>query len=155
MKKYLIATIFSLQILFASNCYESSITKPSPFMGNNGEIFQLTDGSLWEVKYSYEYLYEYYPQVVICPDNSKLIIKGKNINVKSLSSKATKNNYASETIETRIDGNFEGWNGNRYLNSKTVKYGNNQATHTIIIMLFLQRSSSIKAAVLIKCKSMA
>ncbi|HOI83435.1 MAG TPA: hypothetical protein PKW30_03910 [Campylobacterales bacterium] len=45
------------QILFAVDCYESSIMKPSPFMGNNGEVLQLADGSLWEVKNSYEYMY--------------------------------------------------------------------------------------------------
>ena len=39
----------------AQDCYDSSILKPTPFMGNNGEVFQLSDGSLWEVKYEYEY----------------------------------------------------------------------------------------------------
>lgn len=48
-------------IVIAQNCYESSIVSPSPFMGNNGEIFKLADGSLWEVKFEYEYLYEYLP----------------------------------------------------------------------------------------------
>lgn len=62
----------------AQECYQSSILSPSPFMGNNGEIFKLADGSLWEVKYEYEYLYEYYPDVIICPSQDKLIINGKN-----------------------------------------------------------------------------
>ena len=43
----------------ANDCYQSSIAKPSPFMGNNDEIFTLIDGTVWEVKYEYEYLYEY------------------------------------------------------------------------------------------------
>lgn len=34
----------------AQTCYESSILSPTPFMGNNGEIFKLADGSIWEVK---------------------------------------------------------------------------------------------------------
>lgn len=34
---------------YADKCYESSIVKPSPFMGNDCEIFKLADGSLWEV----------------------------------------------------------------------------------------------------------
>jgi len=50
-------------------------------MGNNGEIFKLADGSLWEVKYEYEYLYEYYPSVVICPSRGRLIVGEKSLNV--------------------------------------------------------------------------
>jgi hypothetical protein len=50
-------------------------------MGNNGEIFKLADGSVWEVKYSYEYLYEYYPSVVICPSLGKLLVRNKALNV--------------------------------------------------------------------------
>jgi hypothetical protein len=65
----------------AQDCYESSIVSPSPFMGNNGEIFKLADGSFWEVKYEYEYLYEYYPSVVICPSRGRLIIGKKSLNV--------------------------------------------------------------------------
>lgn len=62
-------------------CYEASIVKPSPFMGNDGEIFKLDDGTLWEVKYEYEYLYEYYPEVIICPSKGKLVIEGKSLDV--------------------------------------------------------------------------
>jgi hypothetical protein len=68
----------------AGKCYESSIQKPSPFMGNDGEIFKLADGSLWEVKYEYEYMYEYSPDVIICPDKGKLIIKDKKLNVEKV-----------------------------------------------------------------------
>lgn len=63
------------------SCYEASIVKPSPFMGNDGEIFKLDDGTLWEVKYEYEYLYEYYPEVIICPSKGKLVIDGKSLDV--------------------------------------------------------------------------
>ena len=62
-------------------CYEASIVKPTPFMGNDGEIFKLDDGSLWEVKYEYEYMYEYYPDVIICPSKGKLVVDGKSLNV--------------------------------------------------------------------------
>jgi hypothetical protein len=48
-------------------------------MGNDGEIFKLADDSLWEVKY--EYLYEYYPEVIICPSRAKLVIDGTSLNV--------------------------------------------------------------------------
>lgn len=70
----------------AQSCYESSILSPSPFMGNNGEIFKLADGSIWEVKYEYEYLYEYYPSVIICPSRGKLILGEKSLNVQQVSS---------------------------------------------------------------------
>ena len=50
-------------------------------MGNDGEIFKLDDGSLWEVKYEYEYMYEYYPNVIICPSKGKLVVDGKSLNV--------------------------------------------------------------------------
>lgn len=81
--------LFLILLSFAINanagkCYESSILKPSPFMGNDGEIFKLADGSLWEVKYEYEYMYEYSPDVIICPDKGKLIIKDKKLNVEKV-----------------------------------------------------------------------
>ena len=61
-------------------CYKSSIQKPTPFMGNNGEIFVLTDGTVWEIKYEYEYMYEYYPAVVACPTRGYVIVSGKKLN---------------------------------------------------------------------------
>jgi len=72
----IVLMVFSIRAT-AQDCYESSIVSPSPFMGNNGQIFKLADGSLWEVKYEYEYLYEYYPSVVICPSRGRLIV-GRN-----------------------------------------------------------------------------
>ena len=73
--------LFSVpNITNAAQCFDTSITMPSPFMGNNDEIFKTTDGNLWQVKYAYEYMYEYYPSVMIC-DESKLIIKGKAIDI--------------------------------------------------------------------------
>jgi hypothetical protein len=67
----------------AQTCTESSIMTPVPFMGNHGEVFKLSDGSLWEVVGSYEYLYEYYPSVVVC-NSVKLLIKGKQIGIRGL-----------------------------------------------------------------------
>jgi hypothetical protein len=65
----------------AQSCYETTVQSPTPFMGNNGEIVKLADGTLWEVKYAYEYLYEYYPSVIICPQRGKLIVTNKSIDV--------------------------------------------------------------------------
>ena len=87
-------------------CYFASITSPSPFMGNDSEVFELSDGSMWEVKYEYEYLYEYYPSVTICPDDGLLIINGKKLNVASLSGGAASS--GSEIIESHISGSWGG-----------------------------------------------
>ena len=65
----------------AQDCYESNILSPAPFLGNDGEIFKLADGSFWEVKYEYAYLYLYYPSVTICPSQGKMIVGNKSLNV--------------------------------------------------------------------------
>jgi len=80
---------------YAQDCEKSSILSPSPFMGNNGEIFKLADQSLWEVKYEYEYLYEYYPTVTICPAQGKLIIGKKSLNVQRVTAAKAKEQQAS------------------------------------------------------------
>jgi hypothetical protein len=72
-------------VALAGECFESLIVSPTPFMGNNEEIFKLSDGSVWEVKYEYEYLYEYYPSVIVCPGRGKLIINEKSLDVELLS----------------------------------------------------------------------
>lgn len=66
-------------------CYESSIIYPKPFLGNNKEIFKLADQSVWEVKNEYNYLYEYSPNVIICPSRGKLIVGKKSLNVQFVS----------------------------------------------------------------------
>lgn len=76
---------FWVQGVRAQSCYQSSIVSPSPFMGNNGEIFKLADGSVWEVKYEYEYLYEYFPSVLVCPGRGRLVVGSKSLNVQQLS----------------------------------------------------------------------
>lgn len=66
---------------FAQACYKTSILAPAPFMGNHGEVFKLSDGSMWKVMGSYEYMYAYYPAVNICPGSGKLIVEGRAVNV--------------------------------------------------------------------------
>lgn len=66
---------------FAQNCYRSSIMSPTPFLGNHGEIVRLADGSIWEIRYEYEYMYEYFPQVAVCPGRGLLIVGDKALNV--------------------------------------------------------------------------
>lgn len=92
----------------ASGCYESSIQSPTPFMGNNGEIFKLLDGSVWEVKYEYEYMYEYYPSVIVCPDRGKLMIGGKSLNVALLSTPKNSQNGSGGAWELFEETNLQG-----------------------------------------------
>lgn len=101
--------------LSANDCYESMIQKPSPFMGNNGEIIKLSDGSLWQVNNTYEYLYAYYPSVVICPSKGKLYINDKSIDVQAVSSRSSAPKESKGVIESIIVNKFEGLNsGNIY-----------------------------------------
>jgi hypothetical protein len=102
----------------ASDCYDSSIVTPSPFLGNHGEIFKLSDGSLWEVKFQYEYLYAYHPQVLICPSLGMIVVQSKKLNVEQVGGarRETKSQRPNETatpalIETSIAGEFKGWSG--------------------------------------------
>lgn len=111
--KNLVVGIFFLFIFSQANsqCYRDSIISPTPFMGNSDEVFKLASGSLWQVKYEYEYLYEYYPDVVICPNEGKLLIKGKKLNVQPLSSGGASSAPSVGVIESKIDGDFNGWEG--------------------------------------------
>ena len=60
MKKLLLTiTLFLVSnSSFADDCYKNMIQSPSPFMGNHGEIFKLSDGTIWQVQHEYEYMYE-------------------------------------------------------------------------------------------------
>ena len=79
-------------------------------MGNNEEIFKLSDESIWEVKYEYEYLYEYYPSITACPEQGFIIVDGKKLNAMKISDGVSSSND-SGAIETKIDGDFEGFEG--------------------------------------------
>lgn len=68
----------------AQDCYFSHIQAPAPFMGNSGEIARLSDGSVWEVTASYEYMYQYYPEVIVCPERGVIVVEGKKISVSLL-----------------------------------------------------------------------
>ena len=78
------ALLIGVNVVGAQECYQSTILRPSPFMGNNDEVFKLSDGSVWQVKYEYEYVYECSPEVIICPRRGKLIIRKKSLNVEQM-----------------------------------------------------------------------
>ena len=71
-------------LVWAEDCFESSIVSPSPFMGSDGEVFKLTDGSQWNVRFEDEYLYAYDPKVTICPGTGKMMIKGKTLKIEAI-----------------------------------------------------------------------
>jgi len=112
--KYLRTALFillgSIAAQSSANCYRDSLLSPTPFMGNNDEIFKLAIGGLWQVKYEYEYLYEYYPDVVICPNAGTLIINGKKLNIQKISS-TNPSKSSGGVIESSINGEFKGWEG--------------------------------------------
>jgi hypothetical protein len=65
-----------------SDCYETRILKPVPYLGNGGELIQMADGSIWqENSYQYLYLYEYNPTVYLCPSSGKMLLKSKKFTV--------------------------------------------------------------------------
>jgi hypothetical protein len=68
----------------AQACFETTIVKPSPFMGNHGELLQTADGGLYEVSGSYEYMYAYSPRAAICPASGKMAVNGKTIRIVAL-----------------------------------------------------------------------
>ena len=79
------ASLIAVEPVRATQCYEHSILSPTPFMGNHGEVFEISNGSWWQVSYSYEYMYEYYPKALMC-DNGNVYVKGKKINFRLLNS---------------------------------------------------------------------
>jgi hypothetical protein len=66
----------------AAGCYEATIQQPQPFLGNGGEVVILSDGSIWNnMSHLYLYLYAYYPTVVICPDEGRMILNDNAFDV--------------------------------------------------------------------------
>jgi len=106
----LLALMFFINsgVVFSGECYESTIQSPTPFMGNDKEIFKLSDGSVWEVKYEYEYLYEYYPSVIMCPSRRKLILGETSLNVELLSIPKGSNSKLKATWEVFEETNLQG-----------------------------------------------
>ena len=107
----------------AQDCFDATISSPTPFMGNSGEIFKLSDGTIGEVGAEYEYLYEYYPSVTVCPGRSILILKGKSLSISILSTPSPAQGSVQDPvldstpslIESKIDDEFEGYDyGNIY-----------------------------------------
>jgi len=101
---------FASSPVAAQACYESSIRSPTPFMGNHDEVFRLLDGTIWQVQSEYEYLYAYYPSVVVCPARGMMVVDGKQLSVRQITGAASPTT-AGDVIESRIEGEFTGWEG--------------------------------------------
>ena len=77
-----IAIVLSCVPVYGQECFNSSVVAPSPLMGNHGEIFRTSDGAIYQVTGSYEYLYAYYPSVSICPSRGKMLVEGRTVGIK-------------------------------------------------------------------------
>jgi len=110
---YIIFILFSsASFLQANDFYKSQILKPTPFLGIHGEVIQLSDGTVWEVQNSYEYLYSYYPSVIVSLNRGILIVDGKKIQVRPI--KASQQRPSQPTAQQ----NFKNNNSNNGYRSK-------------------------------------
>ena len=116
MPKINIAILKSILIILLLFCVSESISYSQTITHTNvsGEfhgwsgntLFKLTDGSYWlQADYAYWYHYAYNPEVIIYLDGSdykfKLIDEDESVRVIKI-----------DVIESRIDGDFKGWEGN-------------------------------------------
>ena len=86
------------------------------FEGWEGEtIFKMMNGQIWQQSsYAYMYSYAYSPEVIIYETSSGYVMKvdgvEETINVVQINANNSSNTI-SRVIETQIDGEFEGWEG--------------------------------------------
>jgi len=86
------------------------------FEGWEGEtIFKMMNGQIWQQSsYAYMYHYAYSPEVIIYKTSSGYVMKVKDveetINIVQINT-SNSSNTNSQVIETQIDGDFEGWEG--------------------------------------------
>lgn len=112
MKKLILIIFIVFSFNSYAQCFDDVITSPSPFMGNHGEIFRLSNGSVWEVRNEYEYMYEYQPTATVCPNQRIMIVDGKKLQISPIASgRATPSMPQMTFIESQIDGEFNGWEG--------------------------------------------
>lgn len=77
------------------------------------------DGTMWQdSSYNYSYAYEYYPSVTVCPSAGFMIMNGKKIAIIPVTvgpstprGKSAPEAPSQAVIESRIDGEFTGWEG--------------------------------------------
>lgn len=100
---------------YAGACYETTIKSPTPFNGNGGEIIILNNGTVWkENSFQYLYLYSYNPSVTVCPSEGKMLLGRHRFSIAPVETTQTTATVAAKesgVIESRIDGEFKGWDG--------------------------------------------
>lgn len=112
MQRLMLTFFITLSFNSYAQCFDDVITTPSPFMGNHGEIFKLSNGSVWEVQFAYEYMYEYQPTATVCPNQRTMIVEGTKLQISPISSgRASPSSSQTSFIESQIDGDFNGWEG--------------------------------------------
>lgn len=81
-------------------------TIDSEFKGfDDNAIFKMSDGSYWvQSQYVYWYYYAYRPDAIICTEqgHTYLIVENHKVQIERV----------NNVIESRIDGEFAGWEGN-------------------------------------------
>ncbi len=96
----------------------------SPDMGTMQDVTDVTmsnigsgttpggTSSMWQVKYEYEYLYAYYPSVIICPTRGTLLVDDKSLDVVALTGGG---GSTQDSFESFIVSKFDGLEyGNLY-----------------------------------------
>lgn len=104
--------LFAASAAVAGPCTQTAIRTPVPLTGNKGEVFQLTDGSWWRITAGATRLSANQPIVWICDSPHELVVRGETLTVEPLTSNSQKRPAeAAVAIETRIAGQFNGWDG--------------------------------------------
>lgn len=70
-----------MALAMPADCFESRVVSPVPFQGNHDEVIRLTDDSLWVVLYSFDYLVEQQPKVLVCPKRFEMYLDDKRFDV--------------------------------------------------------------------------
>lgn len=66
-------------------CLTTSLSTASPFLGNFQEVLVLLDGTAWQItSATYEYMYEYAPNISLCASKGFIVVKGKKFDVQRL-----------------------------------------------------------------------
>jgi hypothetical protein len=55
-------------------------------------------------------MYEYSPNVIICPDKAKMIVNGKSLSIE-IHSKRNNSSQNTESYESQVDEDFNGFEG--------------------------------------------
>ena len=116
MKKILFLALAIITVSVNLNAQVIETQIDGEFEGWEGEtIFKMMNGQIWQQSsYAYMYSYAYSPEVIIYKTSSGYVMKvdgvEETINVVQINANNSSNTI-SRVIETQIDGEFEGWEG--------------------------------------------